>query len=551
MLIVNTLTIITSPKCKERTPSFSYNEVSHKSFQLVFVTDMDPPCAPVLGASDVLRSIPRPEYPIQVYTGAPPLFSLEAQRKVMRWSHERGYFLPDPNWLNGPSIEGIKETVWPFLERLGCKDDEDISVRFLADGGFNRVYVIQTADRSYVFRVALPVDPYYKVESEVATAELVRHLTSIPIPTIYAYDSSTQNALGLEWILMDRITSGEGLHHSWEAMNYDTKVRLAETAADWSAQLASIISNQIGSVYMRHTDRELEFFVGRCVSNLFTQENRLLYDVSRGPFQSLQDYYSALLAIAKLDVEEATLAYKSESFRFEEKDSRYKGTFLDQSVFFLLDDPYEKPDEELFKDRLEELQLLATGISSLRAALPELCAKAESPHEMTTMLAHGDLSQWNIFVDDAGDPVAVIDWENIKLAPLLFLTRPPLFIDSAEEPFEPEHNDIKSIETVDPEERASCIKDNEEWYAEHLNDYQCTMLRQSYKERLKSLGSRLVETAEETLPEFDRELLDRVVCFSWQAEDHVEWVETQLSGENEATDTDSSWETYEESEEED
>lgn len=458
----------------------------------------------------------------------------------MRWSHERGYFLPDPNWLNRPSIDGIKETVWPFLERLGCKHGDDVSVEFLAEGGFNRVYTIRTTTRSYVFRVALPVDPYYKVESEVATAELVRHFTSIPVPTIYAYDSSTRNVLGLEWILMDQITSGEGLHCSWEALEYETKVRLAETAADWSAQLSSVTSNKIGSIYMRYRENELEFFIGRCVGALFTQENRLLYNVCRGPFESLQDYYSAVLAITELDVEQVTLAFKSESFRFEEKDSRLKGTFLEQSAFFFLDDPYDKPDEELLEDRKEELELLATGISSLQAALPELCAKTQSPHEMVTMLAHGDLSQWNIFVDNDGNPVAVLDWENIKLAPLLFLTRPPVFIDSAEDLHEPEHKDVQSLESIEPEERAKYVKDNEEWYAEHMNDYQCTMLRQVYRERLKSLGSRLAGAEADNFPEFDCQLFDHVVGFSWQAEDHGDWVDTRLSEETEVTEIDSS-----------
>ena len=229
------------------------------------------PSDPVLGTSDVLRSIPRPEYPIQVFKGAPPAFSLKAQRNIMRWSHERGYFLPDPNWLYGPSIDRIRETVWPFLERLGCKHAEDVSIQHLIDGGFNRVYTIHTSTRNYVFRVAFPVDPYYKVESEVATFELARHFTSIPVPIIYAYDSSTQNALGLEWILMEQITSGAAVHCSWEALHYDTKVRFIEKMAEYSAQLASITSNNIGSIYLRYTDNELEFFVGRCVNNLFTQ----------------------------------------------------------------------------------------------------------------------------------------------------------------------------------------------------------------------------------------------------------------------------------------
>lgn len=118
----------------------------------------------------------------------------------------------------------------------------------------------------------------------------------------------------------------------------------------------------------------------------FPLENRLSYDLSREPFKSLQDYYSALLAMAKFDVQNVTLAYNSESFRFEEEDSGFKGTFLDQSVLFLFDDSYEKSDEELFEDRIGELELLATGTSSLQAALPEFCAKAENPHEMVTML---------------------------------------------------------------------------------------------------------------------------------------------------------------------
>lgn len=121
----------------------------------------------------------------------------------MRWCHERGYILPAPNWLNGPSIDGIKEPVWPFLERLGCKHDEDISIEFLADGGLNRVYKIQSTAGNYVFRVAFPVYPYYKTEADVATTEIVRRFTTIPVPTIYAYDSSTHNAMGLSeslWI---------------------------------------------------------------------------------------------------------------------------------------------------------------------------------------------------------------------------------------------------------------------------------------------------------------------------------------------------------------
>ena len=484
--------------------------------------------APTHGASDVLGSIPRPEYPIQIFTGPPPAFSLEAQRSVMRWSHERGYFLPDPNWLHGPNIDGIKETVWPILERLGCKHGENVSIKFLADGGFNRVYTIQTSARNYVFRVALPVDPYYKTEADVATNELVRHFTTIPVPTIYAFDSSTHNPIGHEWILMDKIASGKSLEDCWTTMSYEAKSGLAKISGDWTAQLSRITSSKIGSIYMHFTDDGLDFFVGRCVNNLLTQANRLLYDIPRGPFESLRDYYAAILAIAGFDVVETTLAYLSGTVQFEETSSGSVGTFLDQDIFFRMRDPYDKPNSELTEDRKDELGLLRSGLRELQHALPEMCAKTENPDEMITMLAHLDLSRRNIFVDEYGIPVAVLDWENIQLAPLLFLTRVPDFMDSAEEPDEPETDDVYKPEFTNPEEEAEFIKDNEEWYTRHLNDYQCTMLRRLYRETLRNLNSPLAGAVWEGMPEFDRELLERIHCFSAQAEDHKAWVTSQI-----------------------
>ena len=219
---------------------------------------------------NVLRKVPRPLSPVQIYTGGPPPFSLEAQRKVLKWTHEHSYFIPDPNWLNPPNVEDIREIVWPFLKPLGNKNIEDISVAFLADGGFNRVFTVNTLKGSYVFRVAWPVDPHYKTEFDVATTELVRHYTTIPVSIIYAYDSSTNNVLGLEWILTEKITSGKKLDDSWEAMEYDTKVHLTETVADWTVQLSNIIFDKIGSIYVRFEQENLLFFVGRSVNYLLT-----------------------------------------------------------------------------------------------------------------------------------------------------------------------------------------------------------------------------------------------------------------------------------------
>ena len=44
-----------------------------------------------------------------------------------------------------------------------------------------------------------------KTESEVATMHYLRENTSIPVPTIYHYDSNPYNRLGGEYIIMSKV----------------------------------------------------------------------------------------------------------------------------------------------------------------------------------------------------------------------------------------------------------------------------------------------------------------------------------------------------------
>ena len=47
--------------------------------------------------------------------------------------------------------------------------------------------------------------PRLKTESEVATMEYIRTHTSIPVPTVYFYDSNPYNRLGGEYIIMSKV----------------------------------------------------------------------------------------------------------------------------------------------------------------------------------------------------------------------------------------------------------------------------------------------------------------------------------------------------------
>ena len=63
-----------------------------------------------------------------------------------------------------------------------------------------------------VFRIVLPFDPHYKVESDVAVIGLVRQTIDIPVPIIHAFDSLLNNRLGFEWMLIEMVQSVQKYH---------------------------------------------------------------------------------------------------------------------------------------------------------------------------------------------------------------------------------------------------------------------------------------------------------------------------------------------------
>lgn len=77
--------------------------------------------------------------------------------------------------------------------------------------------------------------------------ELVRHFTRIPVPVIYAYDSSSDNKLNLEWMLMEKV-SGEPLTKRWLDLDEASQTRIVQQVADWENDLSKITSSQIGGI---------------------------------------------------------------------------------------------------------------------------------------------------------------------------------------------------------------------------------------------------------------------------------------------------------------
>ena len=487
--------------------------------------------SPLLDPCDIIKVVPRPEFPIRVNEDAPPPFSQEAQNRSIRWVHDICHFAPYPELVVELSGQRIRDTLQPHLNHLGY-ESETAYIKFLSMGGFHKVYTITTLNQEtkqpkiFVLRVPLPADPYFKTESDVATTEIVRHTTSVPVPVIYAYDSSSNNALGFEWILMEYIDE-KPMYEYWEKMDYDSKVRFTNRVAEWNTQLANIVSKKMGAIYLRYTATYLQFYVGRCVDSLLTQENRLSYDIFRGPFETPADFFASVLAVTAQDVNDLRRKNRAGLMR----DVRYQ--FLDRISTM------RKPiDEEEIKDwqekRERDLDVLSTAIETLQERLPAL-SKHLLVIDSSSRLSHHDLSLSNVLADENGMPIALLDWEFSELRPMMFLADSPNFIEGSELSYEPEPH----LMPADAHLRFSAEKlhkyevENQKYYLEELEIYTKQKLRSEYRAALRRLDSPLQHANWEDFGEALWKLYCHIMFIWVDTKDIVGWVKNQCKSDPE------------------
>jgi hypothetical protein len=98
--------------------------------------------------------------------------------------------------------EAIKQTVQSTIPLPGL-----CTVKFLAQGAFNKLYIVRAGGEEVVIRVTLPVDPKWKTLSAVATLKWVRTMTHLPVPRVLAYEAGRTNPIGFEYIIMESVVS--------------------------------------------------------------------------------------------------------------------------------------------------------------------------------------------------------------------------------------------------------------------------------------------------------------------------------------------------------
>uniref|UniRef100_U9UD33 Aminoglycoside phosphotransferase domain-containing protein n=1 Tax=Rhizophagus irregularis (strain DAOM 181602 / DAOM 197198 / MUCL 43194) TaxID=747089 RepID=U9UD33_RHIID len=165
------------------------------------------------------------------------------------------------------NLEGLKKIASKVFGK-SC-----ISVNKLGEGGFHKVFILKMEDDSeYIGKIAFPECPYWKTESEVAVMKYIKERTSIKVPEVYHYDSSKENLVGQEYIIMEKLP-GIALSKAWD--NYDI--------------------NQKKEVLLQVI--EIQYFtVDQAIEIAFFNEKRFeLKNINRGPFDNTYDYIFAAI----------------------------------------------------------------------------------------------------------------------------------------------------------------------------------------------------------------------------------------------------------------
>ena len=464
-----------------------------------------------------------PRFPIRVFHKEPPPFSRERQRRTIRWRYDWFQNL-SPHCIQDPDIHCIQETARPFVKSIN-QGTQILSVDLLARGSFNQAYNITTENvatrsrKEYVFRVSLPVWPYYKIESDVATTEFVRLTTKIPVPVIYAFDSNPNNTLGFEWMLMEK-AKGMPLGDVWDSMDFDTKQSLTRTIASWMAELSQFKFSKIGSIFMRYRGSQMEFYIGPLIHERLHEGDRLLYDIDRGPFQSIQHLYEAILDTSDRyfnDLKDSGRHAREESVPTESAIYKHPSQPDSEDAILARADADDQNNEAENGFLKKTLSTLPEELQSYKALLPDLCALLPPSKPLITMLTHPDLLQANIFVDNAGAPIALIDWERARLEPLALVDVLPKYLDCDGESdafYAPSKTTLtlkeKLAHVVNPDSLASIRASDESAYKELMGRLQRTRLRAVYREELKRLKSPMCNAFNRDPQSFEQELMRRV-----------------------------------------
>ncbi|KAF7941008.1 hypothetical protein EAE99_000645 [Botrytis elliptica] len=422
----------------------------------------------------------------------------------------------EPRWTSEPDIAKVESIA---RKHLNLKENDFCHLSFYTEGAFNKLYKVETEGECFLVRVTLPVDPFNKTNSEVATINFIRQTTDIPVPQILAFDDTNENELGFEWILMAMLPGGN-LRTKWRKLSQDSKQNLVKQIVRYQAQLFRHKFSTIGNIFVTPESQlvkgslssnilsvgakgtlqdlqQISLTPRQIVSMFFFWGDHITQDVPRGPFTNSKDWLCARLTLAITDQEE---------------------------ILKTTDDEDEIEDAQDAKILAERLLKLLPSVFPTTDSIPE-----------QSVLFHDDLSSRNILIDDDGTITGIVDWECVSTLPLWKACDFPEFLKGRERNEEPNRNQYAPDDEENVNESAADALDNEginELYWEHLLEYESTMFRALFLDEMQKIAPEWIEESTKGAVKADFEAAVQNCDGGWSVKRITAWLDALEKGEN-------------------
>ncbi|OGM49762.1 hypothetical protein ABOM_001798 [Aspergillus bombycis] len=306
------------------------------------------------------------------------------------------------------------------------------AVRFTMDNGFQAVGKVPNPNAG---------KPHFTTASEVATMDFMRNIMGIPVPKVYSWSSTADNAVGAEYILMENVR-GVQLGTLWDQLDVEIKMKVLKKVTSYQETWARTCFSQYGSLYykqdlassapcVKYTDHnggtvvDNRFAIGPSVSRQNNDDGRIDMDVDRGPWNTAEDY------------ERATGFRELHGIR---NVSRLPGSPI--AIYY--SGTYQP-------SRDKKTLAVESYLKLLKFLLPEKSLQ-------TSHIWHNDLHTENILVNpmDPSEIYGIIDWQSTELAPLYDHTLEPYILDYDGPPLDglmerPKLADIRALFHDEPE----------------------------------------------------------------------------------------------------
>ncbi|EXL65931.1 hypothetical protein FOPG_17868 [Fusarium oxysporum f. sp. conglutinans race 2 54008] len=343
--------------------------------------------------------------------------------------------------FNLPALLSLSE------QRRGQPCSCDVS-QMPKSGSLNWVIFLSFEDGTeWVFRSPKSgLDCFYSDEtaskiliSEASTLLYLKAHTSIPVPEVYAYSGSSDNDIGIPYILQSKAPGRSLGSYDWTQLpqqvpgfqhrrplmpiSNENREKVMSQLGAMMSELSIHRFKKIGSLF---DDGNGSYAVGECLSPSLTWQERDSLELDRGPFNQESDYFVSLISAFTSHAQELSLTphtffapvpdmldYKSIA--------SYQAASRRWNNFVAIGQKIEHSKNILF---------YCIAGQFLSEMIPHLSSSVRN----SFTLSHPDLHLGNIYVDEDFNITCIIDWSSVSTGPVSELLAAPSLGSSAAPP---------------------------------------------------------------------------------------------------------------------